>query len=108
MFGCVAFYRAGLLRLVLTGEDDEPWNGVCACTGREHHSALIAEFPALSPHPVLGKWLYLSCADPAFEQTAAGLVHLFQTNDARLGVAPRPKRRKGSPGRPPLKRQKSR
>lgn len=104
MFGCSAFYREGMLRLLLTGEDDEPWNGVCACTSRDRHEALLAEFPELSPHPVLGKWLYISCEHPAFERVAAALVELARGNDPRLGVAPRPKRRNGARGARPVKK----
>jgi hypothetical protein len=108
MFGCRAFYRFGKLALVLTGEGDEPWNGLCACTEREHHAALIAGFPALAAHPVLGKWLYISCEDAAFEETALRLVALVANGDSRLGVAPKPKRRKASPGRSVVKKQKIR
>lgn len=108
MFGFLAFYRFGKLALVLTGEGDEPWNGLCACTEREHHAALLAEFPALRSHPVLGKWLYISCEDSAFEKTALRLVTLVADRDPRLGVTPKPKRRRASPGRPVVKKQKSR
>jgi hypothetical protein len=108
MFGCLAFYRFGKLALVLTGEGDEPWNGVCACTEREYHASLLAEFPALKSHPVLGKWLYVSCEDPAFEKTVLRLIALIAAGDARLGVTPKPKRRKASPGRPVVKKQKIR
>lgn len=108
MFGCSAFYRKGTLRLLLTGEDDEPWNGVCACTSRDRHDALLGEFPELTSHPVLGKWLYISCEHPAFERVASALVGLVLSDDPRLGVEPRPKRRRASPGGPPVKKQKSR
>ena len=108
MFGCSAFYRKGTLRLMLTGEDDEPWNGVCACTSHDRHAALLAEFPELTPHPVLPKWLYISCDHPAFERVASALVRLVAADDPRLGVAPRPKRRPASPGTPSVKKQKSR
>jgi hypothetical protein len=30
------------------------------CVAREHHAAILAEYPQLVSHPVLGKWLYLS------------------------------------------------
>ncbi len=54
----------------------EPWNGIMACTFREHHASLRAEFPALAPHKVLGKWLYISQLHPEFESVATGLVEL--------------------------------
>jgi hypothetical protein len=64
----------------------EPWNGMMACTSREHHASLRAEFPALEPHRVLGKWLYISQLHPEFEDVATGLVELAQRRDPRLGV----------------------
>ena len=54
----------------------EPWNGMMACTSREHHASLRAEFPALESHRVLGKWLYISQLHPEFEGVATGLVEL--------------------------------
>lgn len=108
MFGCLAFYRDGLLTLILTGEGDEPWNGVMVATDRERHASLTEEFSALVSHPVLGKWLYLSAASPAFESVAERLVGLVASRDARVGVAPKPKRAHGAKSRGPLKRQKSR
>jgi hypothetical protein len=64
----------------------EPWNGIMACTFREHHASLRAEFPALAPHKVLGKWLYISQLHPEFESVATGLVDLARRRDPRLGV----------------------
>jgi hypothetical protein len=64
----------------------EPWNGMMACTGREHHASLQKEFPPLAPHKVLGKWLYISQMHPEFESVATGLVELARKRDARLGV----------------------
>jgi hypothetical protein len=64
----------------------EPWNGMMACTSREYHASLRAEFPALGPHRVLGKWLYISQLHPEFEGVATGLVELARRRDPRLGV----------------------
>lgn len=108
MFGCHAFYKEGKMVMVLTGEGDEPWNGVCLCTDRAHHPSLLVDFPALVPHPVLGKWLYVSCEHPDFENTVEKLLRLVATNDPRPGVEPKPKRRKTKSGPLPVKKQKSR
>ena len=58
------------------------------------HEALIAEFPDLSPHPVLPKWLYLAESADRFEPVAERLVALAKRRDPRLGVSSRPKKRK--------------
>ena len=60
--------------LVLAAKE-EPWNGLLVCTSREFHAALIRDYPALQPHPVLPKWLYLAQACDGFEETAERLAH---------------------------------
>src|SRR6476660_9031274 len=58
MFGCLAAYLDDRLVLVLADSED-PWNGILVPTDRDWHSHLQKEFPELTPHSVLGKWLYL-------------------------------------------------
>ena len=94
MFGCDAAYIDGLLYLV-AADRGEPWNGLLVCTSQERHAALIEEMPALRPHPVLGKWLYVSQADPAFEIIAARMTALVLARDPRVGVEPKPRKRRG-------------
>lgn len=94
MFGCRAHYRNGRILMVLTGEGDEPWNGLCACVEWANHGAMKARLPALDEHPVLGKWLYVSADDPAFEKTAGELLRMASRDDPLLGVVPKPKKRK--------------
>lgn len=108
MFGCLAFYSMGKMVMVLTGEGDEPWNGACLCTERAHHPALLAEFPALVSHPVLGKWLYVSCEHPDFERTVEKLLEALHAGDPRIGVEPKPRRPKKKAARTPVKKQKTR
>jgi hypothetical protein len=93
MFGCDAAYLDGLLYLVAADRED-PWSGLLVCTSQERHEALLAEFPALRPHPVLGKWLYLPQTDEDFETIAARLAQLALARDSRMGVAPRPRSRR--------------
>src|ERR1019366_1678673 len=82
MFGCQAVYIFGRLVLVLVlAAEEEPWNGLLVCTSREFHSALIGEYPALEPHPILGKWLYLTQAHDNFEEIAQQLVQQIVKED---------------------------
>ena len=99
MFGSDAAYIDGLLCLV-AADRDEPWNGLLVCTSQERHAALIGEMPALRPHPVLGKWLYVPQDDPAFEDIAQRLTALVLARDGRVGVEPKPRRRGGKSARP--------
>jgi hypothetical protein len=93
MFGTKVVYLDGKLALCFSAKA-EPWCGVLVCTDRKEHVSLIAQFPQLSPHPILGKWLYLPEASDQFERVAEHLVVLVKERDPRIGVAPQPKRRK--------------
>jgi hypothetical protein len=95
MFGGKSAYLDGKLVLYFSAKA-EPWRGVLACTDRTHHAALTAEFPALTPHPVLPKWLYLPETADSFERTARQLVFLARQRDPRLGVLPQPRKRAAS------------
>lgn len=72
----------------------EPWQGVLVCTSQPHHASLRAEFPSLVPHPVLGKWLYLSEATDTFERDARRLVQCVRARDSRLGILPSPRKKR--------------
>ena len=91
MFGAKAAYLDGKLMLCFCA-GEEPWRGVLVCTDRPHHPALLAEFPVLSPHPILPKWLYLPESADRFEPIAARLVALARRRDPRLGVMPKPRK----------------
>lgn len=89
MFGSHACYLRGRLVIVLCGRHEEPWHGVLVPTAREHHASLQREFPALAPHDVLGKWLYLAARRDEFEDTAQALVEHVCRDDGRIGIEPR-------------------
>jgi hypothetical protein len=93
MFGCDAAYIDGMLCLV-AADRNTPWNGLLVCTSQDRHAALIEEMPALRPHPVLGKWLYVPQDDPAFETVVEQMTTLVLARDSRVGVEPKPRRRR--------------
>jgi len=100
MFGAQACYLNELLVLVLC-DKEEPWRGVLVPCERDQHAAITREFPALAPHPVLPKWLYLPESAPAFERDARKIVTCIRRLDARFGIVPPAKRKpaKPAPGR---------
>lgn len=93
MFGAKAVYLDGKMVFCFSA-GEEPWRGVLVCTSHERQAALRAEFTALSPHPILPKWLYLPETADAFEATATKLVALVRRRDPRIGITPQPKKRK--------------
>ncbi|MBS0663515.1 MAG: hypothetical protein JSR48_09630 [Verrucomicrobia bacterium] len=94
-FGGRTIMLHGKPHLFLTTQG-EPWQGVLVCTYHEHHPSLLAEFPSLQQHPVLGKWLYLPEASETFERDAKRLVQLVRDNDPRLGILPSPRKKKAA------------
>ena len=93
MFGTKAVYLDGQLVFCFAAKS-EPWRGVLVCTDRVHQASLRAEFPALSPHPILPKWLYLPEAENDFERVAERLVRAVRGRDPRIGVAASGKKRR--------------
>lgn len=91
MFGSDAAYLDGLLCLI-AADRQKPWNGMLVCTSQDRHAALIDEVPALRPHPVLGKWVYVPQDDPAFEDSVEAVVALVLARDPRIGVEPKPRK----------------
>ncbi len=92
-FGCLSCYLHGRLKIVLA-DGDPPWDGVLLPTAAEHHASLRRALPALRQHPVLGKWLHLAAGVDSFEDDARTLATLALADDPRIGVEPRPRRRR--------------
>jgi hypothetical protein len=92
MFGAKAVYLHGRMALCFCASE-EPWRGLLVCTDRTQHAALTAEFPALVPHAILPKWLYLAETGSTFERDAAKLVALAGRRDPRIGIEPKPRKK---------------
>lgn len=98
MFGSRGIYLHGRLVLVLSAQGEADWQGILVATEREAHSSLISEFPALTEHPILGKWLYLPEVCDRFESVAMSIVNRVLADDPRIGVVTAPKSRRGKKG----------
>lgn len=99
MFGGKAVYLRGRFVLYLA-DKDEPWRGVLVPTERAHQPSLIADRPALVPHEVLPKWLYLAETTPEFEADAQWLVERARRGDERVGIDPPARRARKTSRRP--------
>jgi len=99
MFGGLAAYVFDRLMLILvepTKTGRWQWHGVLVGTSQEHHASLRGEFPALAPHGLLRKWLFIDSTHPAFESTMEAVAACVARNDPRFGVPPRtPRQRRG-------------
>ena len=100
MFGGLAAYlfeRQMLLLVEPTKSGRWKWHGVLVCTGVEHHASLQAEFPALKPHGILRKWLFIDSTHEHFESTMEAVAMCVASNDPRFGIwpkSPKPKKQK--------------
>jgi hypothetical protein len=100
MFGGLAAYlfeRQMLFLVEPTKSGRWNWHGVLICTDYQHHASIQAEFPALLPHGVLRKWLFIDSTHEDFESTMQAVAQHLASNDRRFGVmsnSPKPRRQK--------------
>ncbi|KXU36835.1 hypothetical protein AXK11_03310 [Cephaloticoccus primus] len=92
MFSGLAVYLDGRMVLYLA-DRAEPWRGICVPMELGAQPQLIADCPALAPHPQLGKWLYLPESADSFERDAQWLVSRIRARDPRIGITPPLKKR---------------
>ena len=92
MFGGRFLYLDGKLMHYFSVKD-EPRRGLLVCTDKTRHGIALNDFPMLSPHPVLSKWLYLREKVEAFEVIAGQHVSLTAKRDPRIGVEPKPRKK---------------
>jgi hypothetical protein len=110
MFGGLAAYVHDRQMLVLvepTKTGRWKWHGALVCTDFSHQPSIRADFPALEPHAVLKKWLWIASTHDDFEATMNGVAGLVARNDFRFGVVPREKRRRPR-ARSPVRRARRR
>jgi hypothetical protein len=91
MFGGLAVYlfeRQMLLLVEPTKSGRWKWHGVLVCTRFEHHASIQAEFPALTPHGFLRKWLFIDSTHEDFESTMERVAGQMSRNDQRFGILP--------------------
>jgi hypothetical protein len=99
MFGGLASYlfeRQMLLLVEPTKSGRWKWHGVLVCTDYEHHASIQAQFPALMPHQVLRKWLFIDSIHD-FESTMEAVAKCVASDDPRFGVlakSPKSRRKK--------------
>ena len=100
MFGGLAAYlfeRQMLLLVEPTKSGRWKWHGVLVCTDYAHQASIQAEFPALMPHDVLRKWLFIDSNHEDFESTMEAVAKRAAGNDPRFGVlsgSRKPKRKR--------------
>jgi hypothetical protein len=91
MFGGLAAYLFGRMMMILaepTKSGRWKWHGVLICTDYPKQPAILQEFPALAPHNILKKWLYIDSRHEDFEMTMERVAKAVARDDKRFGVQP--------------------
>jgi hypothetical protein len=91
MFGGLAAYLFERQMLVLvepTKTGRWKWHGVLVCTDHERQTSIRKEFPALAPHDVLRKWLFVDSTHSDFRDTMEAVALRMARNDPRFGINP--------------------
>lgn len=70
------------------------WDGLLVATSREHHPALQKKMKSLLPHPILGKWLYLSRSSSSWAKDCRQLCKLALQKSELVGVVSKKKKKK--------------
>ena len=89
------FERQMMLLVEPTKSGRWKWHGALVCTDCRHHKSIQAEFPALKPHDVLRKWLFIDSAHEDFEATMAAVANRVANNDPRFGILPKNTKSRG-------------
>ena len=110
MFGGLAVYlfeRQMLLLVEPTKSGRWNWHGVLLCTDYQRQASIQAEFPALRPHEILRKWLFIDSSHEDFESTMDAVARRVASNDLRFGVlAKSPRARSPKPSRERVQTQR--
>ena len=103
MFGGLAVYYGNKMVAVLVEDPksttwakkdykEEIWYGVMIPTSKEWQLELKKLIPALKPHLLLKKWLYLSARGEDFESDMEKILSLIKKRDHRIGIFPKTKK----------------
>ena len=98
MFGGLAVYlfeRQMLMLVEPTKSGRWKWHGVLVCTDYANHASIQAQLPALLPHAVLRKWLFVDSTHDDFESTMEAVAKCVARNDPRFGIVPKSVQRRG-------------
>jgi hypothetical protein len=97
IFGGLAVYLFGRMMMVLvepTKTGRCKWHGILLCTEHEYQPAIMEEFPGLSPHDILKKWLFIDSRHHEFEPTMERVAEAIARDDQRFGILPQTRKKK--------------
>jgi hypothetical protein len=105
MFGGFAYYVEE--KMVLAIFEDEKtksyknktakyaiWNGCMFPVEKHLHAEVLKQYPFLTNHPVLPKWLYLPAESENFENNVEEIILQIRKRNEKFGVIPKSKTKK--------------
>ena len=97
MFGNHSIYIGPKIYLATRASEKNPLDdGIWIGTSFEHHESLKTQFPSITNLKLykVKKWLLLPVDAPDFEEVAIEICELIKADDSRIGVLPKPKKKK--------------
>ncbi len=97
MFGNHSIYIGAKIYLATRESEKNPLDdGIWIGTKIDYHDSLKAQFPSLTNLKLykIKKWLLLPVDADDFEETAIGICELIKSGDPRIGVVPKPRKKK--------------
>lgn len=110
MFGGFAYYLDEKIILITFEAGNKTkskinWNGCMFPVEHEYQSQILEQFPVLSPHPVLPKWLYLPLETEGFDEWVTDILRVALRPHSLWGSLPKEKK-KSSGGKESAKKDK--
>ncbi|WP_413557159.1 TfoX/Sxy family DNA transformation protein [Bdellovibrio sp. HCB209] len=94
MFGGFAYYLDEKIILITFESGTKTnWNGCMFPVEHEHQAEALKQFPILSPHPILPKWLYLPIETEGFEEWVSDILRVALRPHSLWGNYPKEKKK---------------
>ncbi|WP_413293763.1 TfoX/Sxy family DNA transformation protein [Bdellovibrio sp. HCB185ZH] len=92
MFGGFAYYLdEKIILITFEAGHKSKWNGCMFPVEHELQSKALQQFPILSPHPILPKWLYLPIETEGFDEWVSDILRVALRPNSIWGSLPKEK-----------------
>ncbi|WP_413584230.1 TfoX/Sxy family DNA transformation protein [Bdellovibrio sp. HCB274] len=98
MFGGFAYYLDERIVLITFESGNKSnWHGCMFPVEHQNQAQALKQFPILSPHPVLPKWLYLPIETEGFDEWVTDVLRAALKPNSLWGSFPKEKKRAENP-----------
>ncbi|WP_413574613.1 TfoX/Sxy family DNA transformation protein [Bdellovibrio sp. HCB290] len=105
MFGGFAYYLDEKIVLITFEAGNKTnWNGCMFPVEHQNQAKALDQFPILTPHPILPKWLYLPIETEGFEEWVSDILRVALRPNSHWGSFPKEKKSAGASGKSKAKK----